>query len=726
MRDIEVLQAELTTIRDPGHVRLVKATAITLGVMLSTAAGWMIVHTSHASEAYLSVAVVLSLQTGNVVRDLNAKKRLVTTLMLVPVFIVIVLIVLALSRAHLLAVAGFVVTAGAAVWLRRYGARVSAAGILGVMSYFFTLFMQPNAKDLWVFVSVGVCAILAQAVMRAIMLIKFPARELNVLLDEMRVALLAVVHAVASRVDGAKVDRLLERVDDVGRAIAQWQSTNTGEKVVGISLSTLQERVLDARIDTEEACGAIRRAQVDETFKHEEYAALTQLKTVLSAHSSPEQIAASVTWADGVISASENRAPAPGSSADPVTYRIARALRANDRLRAMEPVVGERTSAPPKQRPPAKAPRAQQKLGTTSHRSWRTWSLWSRMALQVMIATSVASAIGMVISKEHWYWAALTAFLVFIGVQSRAGILTRAFRRVVGTVIGIVIGAGVVYLAGDTTAVLLIFAMLAVFGMLYFGPLNYAYMAVCVTVMLVMVYRMLGILDLQLLELRVFETLTGAGCGVLVAYLVLSQSSHSEITAQVRSYFTKLQALLASAKGVVAGHESREAVITALNELESAQAVADSTVSKLSTALMFRGSKHDSEVLRLMHIITRAAARLVRSAQGMQDAAEHVSGLGRTGEASESASVAAAIDEVCRSAATVREALLAGVHASPETLVSEGSLSASHVSDSSPGSPAQAAFEALGQIAWALHRVNTVVVKMRRSPAGSKAEQTSR
>ena len=58
------------------------------------------------------------------------------------------------------------------------------------------------------------------------------------------------------------------------------------------------------------------------------------------------------------------------------------------------------------------------------------------------IASAIAMVGGVTLSPERWFWAVLTAFLIFSNTQSRGDLTVRALNRTLGTAIGIFIGIG--------------------------------------------------------------------------------------------------------------------------------------------------------------------------------------------------------------------------------------------------------------------------------------------
>nr|WP_277816667.1 FUSC family protein [Microbacterium aquimaris] len=323
-----------------------------------------------------------------------------------------------------------------------------------------------------------------------------------------------------------------------------------------------------------------------------------------------------------------------------------------------------------------------------------------------MIAAALAAGVGDAISASRWYWAVMTAFVIFLGATTRSGIFTRAYRRVAGTIIGIGIGVGAVTLVAGETSLLVAIAVVAVFGMLYFGPLNYLYASVFITTMLVSLYRMLGVLDGSLLELRLVETLSGALIGVLCAYLILSTNSRSVLLGKADAYFETLEYLL---RAVREGHVTDRAELMAtLQKVEDAQTDLAQAVASMSAALAIGGpggSHLQTDEVRLTGIATRGAARF---AQARIRALE---------EPSRGTAVDDTVDVVVAQIVPAAQAMRAVLGEAAEPGVGPmDPLSADRRSDASPvidhlrelpsDSPASRdAVFALARIDWALRRI---------------------
>ncbi|MCZ9345155.1 FUSC family protein, partial [Streptomyces sp. TRM76130] len=128
---------------------------------------------------------------------------------------------------------------------------------------------------------------------------------------------------------------------------------------------------------------------------------------------------------------------------------------------------------------------------------------------------------GEMLSSERWYWAVLTCWIVFINTASTGEILVKGYRRLLGTVFGVVAGIGLAGLVGQHTWTAFALVLVFIFAMFYTAPLSYTLMSFFVTAMLGLLYTLLHTYSASVLLLRVEETALGAACGVVAAALVL-------------------------------------------------------------------------------------------------------------------------------------------------------------------------------------------------------------
>ncbi|MFD0069667.1 FUSC family protein, partial [Streptomyces sp. NPDC127574] len=147
----------------------------------------------------------------------------------------------------------------------------------------------------------------------------------------------------------------------------------------------------------------------------------------------------------------------------------------------------------------------------------------TRQAFQATAACAFALVAGQLLSHDRWYWAVGTAWWIFVNTASRGETLVRGFRRVVGTVAGLLVAVPL-HGAPAPTAVLV---AVCVFGIFYTAPLSYSWMMFFVTVMAGLLYGLLGVLHPGLLGLRFTETAVGALGAALAVAFVLPVTTHA-------------------------------------------------------------------------------------------------------------------------------------------------------------------------------------------------------
>ncbi|MFD9904218.1 FUSC family protein [Streptomyces sp. NPDC059063] len=290
----------------------------------------------------------------------------------------------------------------------------------------------------------------------------------------------------------------------------------------------------------------------------------------------------------------------------------------------------------------------------------------TRQAVQATVGAAFALALGQALSHERWYWAVGATWWVFVNTTSRGETLVRGFRRVAGTVVGVVIGLFVavpLHAAPVPTAVLV---AVCVFGIFYTAAVSYTWMMLSVTVMAGLLYGLLGVLDPALLALRVAETAVGATGAALAVLLVLPVTTHATTDAWIQRALRCVHTCTDMATARLRG---------------SAHADPAPHVAELEVLL----GKVRMSLAPLLHPLNPLAARKARARQVLallDDCAREVRGL-----ASVTADVEASHDErlaaACWRVEAAVEALTTpgaalGSPAAPHTGVVEGALAHVH------------------------------------------------
>lgn len=192
----------------------------------------------------------------------------------------------------------------------------------------------------------------------------------------------------------------------------------------------------------------------------------------------------------------------------------------------------------------------------------------TRQAFQATAACLVALSIGQVLSEDRWYWAVGTVWWIFVNTSSRGETLVRGFRRVLGTVVGIVVVLLVAIPLHGAPVPTAALVAVAVFGIFYTAAVSYSWMMLAVTVMAGLLYGLLGVLDLHLLVLRLAETGVGALCAALAVLLVLPVTTHATNDAWIQRVLHCVHAATGEAAARLAGDPEADPAPQAA-ELES-------------------------------------------------------------------------------------------------------------------------------------------------------------
>ena len=623
---------------DPGHARAVNAAAIALAVAISATVAWSLVHFGHNDHALLAMGPFLALFSGLVVKDSTRRDRLITTALLVFPLLTTLSLGSLLDRWRAVEIIVFIGVAGTATWLRKYGPRANALGMMAFFGMFFAVFLRPPVKELPEFWLVAACAVGSVLLIRLAFLRSMPRRQITTLLREFRGACVYSLDAALAAKPGPSATdqrRLgLSRIDDVSRAIDTWQSEFRTEAVIHSEATTFAAAVLDARISVEHACLEILRCQ-NRGGADAPSGALTaaahELRTALLPGASPTDVAAAAERARAYQRPIES--DSPDELAVAITHRAVVAqvtLRTidlthpipqdpnpqdpNPEARSPEARSPEAPSSPPATAPVTPPAQAGPPQPPSRLRPWLGWEPTTRMAAQVMVAAALSTVVGELISADRWYWAVITSFMIFTGATTRSGILTKAWRRLLGTVGGVTIGFGIAFLLAGNPMILILLCVTSVFCMLYFGPLNYLWQALFVTILVASLFGLLGILTPHVLELRIAETAAGVVIGTASAYLVFSTSSRPALLRQMAAYFDALDHLLAQVRAALSGPGLEQPVLVGVGRLDTAQVALQDFTKGMSMGFLNGKRGLAASLGHLMTVITQRADQISRVA----------------------------------------------------------------------------------------------------------------
>ncbi len=178
---------------------------------------------------------------------------------------------------------------------------------------------------------------------------------------------------------------------------------------------------------------------------------------------------------------------------------------------------------------------------------------------QAALASAIAVFGGHLISPTRYYWAAFAAYVVFQGTQSSGQSFMKGVRFVVGTAGGVIGGVLIATLLAGHTALLLVGTILAVFLAFNASTASYGAMIFWITIILALMFSLIGYFTPGLLVLRLEEGVFGVACGTIVSAVVWGVRTGDIVMSAQEDYLQALAAVTRSATdSMVAGHADPE------------------------------------------------------------------------------------------------------------------------------------------------------------------------
>ena len=602
-------------VSDPGQLRLTSAggTALTVLLAIVASAGFTAATGSPITVAILGT--IVSMQAAAAVKDRTPKARIVTTaLMALPAAGAVVLAA-GLSEVSRAANVGFIVVLFAAVWVRRFGPRGTALGMSAFISYFFALFLSADLSQVPKLLVAIVIGVTVALFVRTAIFRDRPQSEVRRLARALRAASVSVLEAAApgrSR-DVSVLRRKLTGLSDTGMMIEDWLDRNDAALHLSVTSEDLSVRVFEAQIATEQLASVIWSFDQEAPWTPALGRAMTAVNSCLQDSPSTEALRAARELA--AESARDADVSQPSGVATILAARVVQAHRDIHRVTA------EVSQEPGKTSDKASAVESsanepvpdRDSVGAVGSGDTPKLNPHTRAAIQVAVATSAAMLVGDLISPNRWYWAVMTAFLVFNGVTTRGELLTKAGNRLLGTVVGVVAGVLLAAAVGNQPIVQMALIVVCVFFAFWLAAINYALLAFFINVLLALLYGLLGEFSIGVLELRIYETAAGAAMGAMAAFVILPVRTRSTVVEKVEDYLNQMSALIdASVESVLApgGHTD---LVSASRALDTALQSALTAAKPLSLGPTTRVRRSTRRLLLVLQVSGRAAHALARA-----------------------------------------------------------------------------------------------------------------
>ncbi|MEW2306494.1 FUSC family protein [Streptomyces sp. NPDC006655] len=540
---------------DPGLLRFTAGLRTVTSIALALA----VLAVLRVTVFHLVAAAITAMVATFAIREKQLPQQAVTLALGLPVALASVSLGALLNRQVVLGDLFFVALIFCAVYGRRFGDRGTALGLIGFQIYFVSLFVHatvPALPGLYVAITVAFgCA----AVARFLLVRQTPAGILDRLRRAFRARFAQLVAAQAALLD-AGPDELDKAVEEVRVRTARLHETalliqgrladGTSDEAVA---RLVQRRIADAEIAAERLGlllltargagradtltlhlpGAALPSAAREPVRDESMGRLRldleALRLLVLRSAGPRSGTALAQLRNRLLGYREEDHLPPAAPAVQDVFRgIGETARAVLGLRiAMDGPQDESDDTPATSRSREELDAEDAAIGGAEEsepepeKATGLRRPTTRAAVQVAVGSSLAIVGGEFLSAQRWYWAVLTCWIVFINTASTGEILVKGYRRLLGTVLGVVAGIGLAGLVGHHTWTAFGLVLLFVFAMFYSAPLSYTLMSFFVTAMLGLLYTLLNTFSLDVLVLRVEETALGAVCGVIAAAVVL-------------------------------------------------------------------------------------------------------------------------------------------------------------------------------------------------------------
>jgi uncharacterized membrane protein YccC len=674
---------------DPGRLRLRSAAATTLSLVLALTALLMFTGVMHQPITVAMLGTIVAMQSSAAVKDRQQHSRVVTTLLLFIPAVGAVTLAALLSPLGKIADVGFIAVLFSAVWVRRFGPRGNALGMVAFISYFFGLFLRVTLDQVPVLAAAIAVGLGATLVVRTLIFPDRPRAEVRHLVRALRGASTAVLDVAANPDENELVTlrRRLDRLGETALMIDDWLDRHDAARSLSITSEDLALRVFDAQIAMEQLASMLWTLGPAASWPSGLADALAALRTCLQHNPSEDQLRA----ARKTAAAAADRADLSVSEgiATVVAYRAIQAHLAIHHITTNALGVTDVADVP---EPEAPAEAEQSGLNPST-----------KAAIQVAVATSAATILGELISPDRWYWAVLTAFLVFTGVSTRGEILTRAGHRIVGTIAGVVAGVLLATLVGHNRPLQMVLLVICVFCAFYLVTVAYAWLTFFVTVLLAMLYGLLGDFSVQVLELRIAETAAGGLVGIASAYFIFSTGTRATFIEKVTDYLDRMVDLIEVGIESVLAPGGETDLVAETRRLDNALQDVITAGKPLQMGPAVRSRRGAQRLLRGLQAGNRSAHALARAGVNAARADPDTAPPDVTADALREAAV-----RVCGTVNTVKQIVAGDSVEPPEKDADTIILDVMASSDIPPG-PVRAAVRALNSLDRTLTEVTTRV-----------------
>ncbi|OXM69747.1 FUSC family protein [Amycolatopsis vastitatis] len=603
MNDFRTAALDRLTAADPGLVRLRLAGSAVLGIVVAVAA----LLPAHLPLTVILVGAIAAMMTAFTVNDPTPGAQAVTLGLAFLTGAASITVASLGSGLPPLDSVVFVLLIFVAVYAQRFGTRGTALGSIAFFLFFFPMFLQAHVKQVPQLLLALAVGVLANAVVRFLLLRRNAAAEFLRVRRAFRARLGAVVRATEAylAVNGSERTRkqLRSAINRLHECVLLIEDA-APDVVDARAADRLRRRAIEVELAVQWLAITVQRTCSDELateVRDDLIARLARFRALMERD--PRELPLiSQTGEYSRMLVEGSRIDSHAAPGDGVRKALAELALADDRA--------QRAAAPESTADPLDTDDDDEPAPRFAYDN-RT-----RSAIQAVVGGGLAVLGGELVSHQRWYWAVLTVFVVFIGASSAGATFVKGVRRLGGTLIGIVGGVLLALLVGGDTAATLALILVCVFGMVYTARVSQVAMAFFVTSMLGLLYSLLGTFSLEVLWIRVAETAVGAAAGILAAVVIVPVRTRAVMLDDIGEVLDDLEEFLEHTRGLLAGEENVN-IIELSRDLDRGVEQVRTTVEPLTHPVNLRSARRDYgwHVLTTLETIAFRARHVAARAQ---------------------------------------------------------------------------------------------------------------
>jgi len=241
---------------------------------------------------------------------------------------------------------------------------------------------------------------------------------------------------------------------------------------------------------------------------------------------------------------------------------------------------------------------------TPGHPRWRQALLGHvplapnvRVTIQMAVAVGAAILLGEILSGRRFYWAVIAAFVTFMGANSATEQVRKGFNRVLGTVVGAVVGGLLAHLVGTHGRIAILVILAAIFFGIYLMRVSYAFMVIGITVMVSQLYVQLDEFTNSLLVLRLEETALGAAIAAATVLCVFPLRTGRVARLSSQRFLEAIGDVVDTAVDVVAGTRTPAELRAAVRRMDDSYQTFRTVAANMRVTLFDRGGSQSERFM---------------------------------------------------------------------------------------------------------------------------------